>query len=223
MAHVFISYSKKNRSYARKLADHLLAQGFDVWIDDRIDFGGNWEHEIFKAIDECDAIIVIMTPPSHASLWVQRERQHAENQLKPAFPLLLDGKVFPFYEVIQYYDVRGGQLPTVEFYHQLGNAVRRSSAIGRNLASVSPYRPPPSSTALGRFRKAVRNRPDRIIFGALVLMAVLTVVFVCVVLVVLTVSPPGVGTATPTLGFGTLLPTPTFPPIGMTPTPTFSF
>ena len=30
MAHVFISYSKKNRDYARKLADHLLANGFDV-------------------------------------------------------------------------------------------------------------------------------------------------------------------------------------------------
>lgn len=64
MSHVFISYAHKDQVYARKLADHLLANGFDVWIDDRIDFGSNWEREIFKAIDGCDAIIVIMTPGS---------------------------------------------------------------------------------------------------------------------------------------------------------------
>src|SRR5215213_7233758 len=111
MAHVFISYSKKNRDYARKLADHLLANGFDLWIDDRIDFGSNWEREIFKAVDGCGAIIVLMTPESYESIWVQRERQYAEIRRKQAFPLLLDGEAFPFYVVIQYYDVRGEKLP----------------------------------------------------------------------------------------------------------------
>ena len=135
MAHVFISYSKKNRIYARKLADHLLASGFDVWIDDRIDFGTNWEREIFKAIDRCSAFIVIMTPASDESIWVQRERQHAENRRKQPLPLLLEGEVFPFYNVIQYYDVRGEKLPERGFLERLAAFVPRSHA-GRDVAAA---------------------------------------------------------------------------------------
>lgn len=73
MAHVFISYSKKNRDYARKLADHLLELGFDVWIDDRIDYGDDWWRTIVRAIRNAKAFIVIMTDESDRSVWVQRE------------------------------------------------------------------------------------------------------------------------------------------------------
>ncbi|MBE2271842.1 MAG: toll/interleukin-1 receptor domain-containing protein, partial [Anaerolinea sp.] len=51
MSHVFISYSRKNQPYARMLADELLRRGFDVWIDDRIDYGEDWEDVIWKALD----------------------------------------------------------------------------------------------------------------------------------------------------------------------------
>ncbi|MEP7293851.1 MAG: toll/interleukin-1 receptor domain-containing protein [Chloroflexota bacterium] len=136
MSHVFISYSKKNKAYARKLADHLLANDFDVWIDDRIDFGANWEREIFKAIDDCAAIIVIMIPDSYESIWVQRERQHAENRNKQPFPLLLDGEVFPFYNVIQYYDVPGDKLPVEAFLERLATFVPRSETKGMDVATT---------------------------------------------------------------------------------------
>lgn len=136
MTHVFISYSKKNRGYARKLADFLLASGFDVWIDDRIDFGSNWEREIFAAIDGCAAIIVIMTPESYDSLWVQRERQYAERRGKQPFPLLLEGEPFPFYVVIQHYDVRGEALPGAEFLEQLAEYAPRRPTAGHNVAAA---------------------------------------------------------------------------------------
>ena len=86
MSHIFISYSKKNRDYARQLADKLLELGFDVWIDDRIDYGENWEREIFKAIDGCSAFVVLMTPESYESDWVLRECQYADKRKKPQFP-----------------------------------------------------------------------------------------------------------------------------------------
>ena len=41
MAHVFISYSHKDKEYARKLADELKRRGIDAWIDDRIDYRNN--------------------------------------------------------------------------------------------------------------------------------------------------------------------------------------
>ena len=136
MAYVFISYSKKNRDYARRLANHLQTTGFDVWIDDRIDFGANWEREIFKAIDDCDAFIVIMTAESHESDWVQRERLYADDQKKPSFPLLLTGKVFPFFVGIQYYDMRGEKLPEHPFIERLAAFVPRKETNGHDIAAV---------------------------------------------------------------------------------------
>ena len=35
--HIFISYVRRDQTYARALADHLRQRGFDVWMDDRID------------------------------------------------------------------------------------------------------------------------------------------------------------------------------------------
>jgi Tol biopolymer transport system component len=133
MSHVFISYSKKNRSYARKLADHLLSLGFDVWIDDRIDYGEMWERTIFKAIDDCAALIVIMTPESYASDWVLREIQYADRRHKSQFPVLLDGEDFPRYGPHQHVDVRGGILPPEDFYERLESAVPRKTKTGANV------------------------------------------------------------------------------------------
>ncbi len=64
MAHIFISYSKHNKAYARRLADYLIASGFDVWIDDRIDYGALWVDVIQKAIEDCSAFVVVMNSGS---------------------------------------------------------------------------------------------------------------------------------------------------------------
>jgi Tol biopolymer transport system component len=133
MSHVFISYSKKNQSYARQLAEKLKEEGFDVWIDDRIDYGDTWERVIFKAIDDCSAFLVIMTPESYESRWVLRECQHAENRNKPAFPVLRDGQVFPRYNSTQYVDVRSGQLPPPNFYDKLEKHVLRDVVPGSDV------------------------------------------------------------------------------------------
>ncbi|MBC7813516.1 MAG: PD40 domain-containing protein [Burkholderiales bacterium] len=125
MSHVFISYSKKNRDYARKLADDLLVRGFNVWIDDHIDYGDSWERVIFKAIDDCAAFLVIMTPEAYESDWVLRECQYAERRKKPQYPILLSGEVFPRYGPTQYVDAANGNLPPDLFYDELDDDVPR--------------------------------------------------------------------------------------------------
>src|SRR5690349_18137439 len=94
MSHIFISYSRKDQIYARQLADELILRGFDVWIDDRIDYGDDWELEIFKAIDNCVAFVIIMTPNSYESKCVRRECHYAEKRNKPPFPCFLKVKNF---------------------------------------------------------------------------------------------------------------------------------
>ena len=136
MSHIFISYAHSDQIYARKLADYLLANGFDVWIDDRIDFGTRWMRAIFEAVDSCDAFIVIMTPESYEREWVEKEYLRAADQKKPSFPLLLNGKVFPFFVGIQYYDVRGEKLPEKNFLERLAKFAPRSGVQGQDVASV---------------------------------------------------------------------------------------
>ncbi|MBZ0289134.1 MAG: SUMF1/EgtB/PvdO family nonheme iron enzyme [Anaerolineae bacterium] len=136
MAHIFISYSKQNKDYARKLADELRQEGFEIWIDDRIDYGDTWERAIFKAIDECLAFLVIMTPDSYASDWVLRECQYADKRKKPQFPVLLDGEEFPRYVSTQYADVRGGKLPGEDFLRRLEKFVGRKTAPEKSTAEA---------------------------------------------------------------------------------------
>ncbi|MBT3189591.1 MAG: toll/interleukin-1 receptor domain-containing protein [Anaerolineae bacterium] len=77
MSHIFISYSHKESDYAHGLAKTLYDDGFDVWIDERLDYGSQWPNEIQKQLDSCSAFIVIMSPNSFGSEWVQSELQRA--------------------------------------------------------------------------------------------------------------------------------------------------
>ena len=67
MGHIFISYSHKDTKYAHELAENLQNMGFDVWIDERLDYGSQWPQELQKQLDGCSAFILIMSPRSYAS------------------------------------------------------------------------------------------------------------------------------------------------------------
>ena len=127
MGHIFISYSHKDTTYARGLADHLRSMGFDIWIDERLDYGSQWPHEIQRQLDSCDAFLLIMTSRSFASDWVQSELQRAKRKSKPIFPLLLEGnEPWLSVESTQYYDVRGGVYPDTKFYSAIKRVVSTS-------------------------------------------------------------------------------------------------
>jgi hypothetical protein len=133
MSHIFISYSRTDTEYAHKLADVLHSKGLEVWIDARLDYGSQWPHELQKQLDSCEAFIVIMTPRSFASEWVQSELQRARRKLKPIFPLLLEGdEPWLSVESTQFYDVRGDRLPDARFY----SALQRVMTTGESAATL---------------------------------------------------------------------------------------
>ena len=124
MSYIFISYSHKDSGYAHKLAESLKERDFEVWIDDRIDYGTQWPHVIQENLDGCSAFIIIMTPRSYQSEWVQNELSRAKRKRKPVFPLLLEGsEPWLSVEATQYCDVRGGKLPPAHFYSRLASVV----------------------------------------------------------------------------------------------------
>lgn len=123
MGHVFISYSHKDKAYTQQLKEALLKNGFEVWIDEHIDYGDEWPKIIQQHLDGCDAFIVVMSKNSFESDMVQNEVTRAREKKKNIFPLLLSGDAWLIFQAKQYADVRDGSLPTEKFYENLAKAV----------------------------------------------------------------------------------------------------
>lgn len=144
MSHVFISYSTRDSSYATRLAEKLRAEGFDVWIDNnQLRSSEDWWRSIVLAIDACAAFVVILTPGSDQSKWVQREVTLADQREKPMFPLLLAGEAstpnWSLFVRTQYDDVRDGRLPDAAFYTKLAEyAPRKPAQMGVNVVAAAP-------------------------------------------------------------------------------------
>ena len=124
MSDIFISYSHQDKAYCNGLVTSLGRWGFNVWIDDRLEDGTIWPKEIQDRLEVCGALIVVMTPASCDSTWVQNEVTFALNLRKPIFPLQLAGNVWFALSSVQSADVRGGKLPPEEFFRRLGEVVR---------------------------------------------------------------------------------------------------
>jgi hypothetical protein len=88
MTDIFISYSRKDEPFARQLAQSLSELGADVWIDvEDIPVGLKWSTAIQQGLDVCQAMIVIISPESMASVNVEDEWQYFIDQKKIIIPV----------------------------------------------------------------------------------------------------------------------------------------
>ncbi len=140
MGHIFISYSRNDVVYVQKLVDALERQGFNPWIDvDELRAGTRWQERLHKQIESCDAYLLILSPNSRKSKWVEDELTLAKNLDKPIFPLLLEEtKLYLGIQTVQYEDVRGGRLPSKEFYDRLAKKTPRIKKQRRKKTVPSP-------------------------------------------------------------------------------------
>ena len=123
--HVFISYSRRDRAYAQRLAEAIRKRDFPVWLDDRIEGGAAWHLELERSIENSAAVVVIVSSESRKSEWVSRELIHAANGKKRIIPLLLEGEDLPLLvNTRQFVDVRGGKLPSDSFYELIAASMQ---------------------------------------------------------------------------------------------------
>ncbi len=153
MGHVFISYSHHDKEYAAALTEDLRQHGFDVWIDARIESGDRWWKAVTEALEASSAVVVLMSPKSDDSTWVERELLIAENDQKAVFPLLLKGEPLHLLVHLQYIDVRDGSLPGDDFYERLKEVVPPGEGIGKIVSRLA-------SEHLPRARRRVRKAPS---------------------------------------------------------------
>lgn len=90
---VFLSYSRQDEEFARKLAADLQAEGkFDPWLDvTDIRVGDRWENKIRDAIASAELLLVLLSSVSVTSQWVMQEAQLAASKGKGrVIPVIID-------------------------------------------------------------------------------------------------------------------------------------
>jgi hypothetical protein len=89
MAHIFVSYSRKDIDFVGKIVQALVEKDLDTWIDWKsIPKGEYWEQEIYGGIEEADAFLFLMSPDSVRSQMCNREIGHAVENSKRILPII---------------------------------------------------------------------------------------------------------------------------------------
>jgi adenylate cyclase len=73
LARIFLSYARDDVDAAKQLAGCVSEAGHDVWWDRHLHGGSRFAAEIDKALKEAEAVVVLWSPTSIDSAWVQDE------------------------------------------------------------------------------------------------------------------------------------------------------
>jgi hypothetical protein len=88
---IFISYVEEDGAVAHEIAAGLESQGYSSWYYERdCPAGADYFEETFKAISDCEAMVVVISPRSLPSDQVTREIVRAVESCKATLPLLLE-------------------------------------------------------------------------------------------------------------------------------------
>jgi WD40 repeat protein/CRP-like cAMP-binding protein len=87
---VFVSYSRRDKEFVRKLHEALVAHGFETWVDwEGIPLGTDWWKEIVEGIQKSDNFVFVISPDSVASKVCADELQTAIDNNKRLVPVLI--------------------------------------------------------------------------------------------------------------------------------------
>ncbi|MBZ0294101.1 MAG: SUMF1/EgtB/PvdO family nonheme iron enzyme [Anaerolineae bacterium] len=195
---VFISYSRADEVFARRLATSLSETGMDVWIDvEDIPAGMKWSSAIQQGLDSAVVMLVLISPESMASRNVEDEWQYFLDHDKPVIPVLLrPAKIHFQLNRIQYIDfhtqnyytainqlygefqrkgIELGQMPNVQQKPPISHVPPQTQG-SPTLVTTAP-RIPPSSTTSSSQRS--RLLPVGVVgLGVIVVLAVVGVLIV---------------------------------------------
>src|SRR5260221_156387 len=123
MSRIFISYSRQDQLFARRLATDLVGLGAQLWLDvDDIPVGMNWSTAIQQGLDKCEVMIVVISPYSMSSKNVEDEWQYYLDHNKPIVPVYhTTGRMHFQLSRLQYIDFRTApyELALKELHHEL--------------------------------------------------------------------------------------------------------
>src|SRR6516162_5202198 len=86
---VFISYSRKDKDFVRRLDEALKSRGREAWVDwEDIRPTEEFMEAIYAAIEGADTFVFVLTPDSVGSVVCGREIAHAVENNKRMVPIV---------------------------------------------------------------------------------------------------------------------------------------
>lgn len=93
MKKLFLSYARADYSFAHRLVEHLKQYGASGWMDNAdISAGNAVASAIRSALQESSAVVVLVSPDSLRSPWVEFEVGAAAALGLPIIPVVVGGK-----------------------------------------------------------------------------------------------------------------------------------
>ena len=90
MGNIFISHVEKDAAIMQQIADGLEAAGYSAWYFERdVLPGTSYLIQITQAIEQCDALVLVVSPNALGSDQVTKEVVGAFERGKPFFPVLI--------------------------------------------------------------------------------------------------------------------------------------
>src|SRR5215213_6593588 len=91
-AHIFISYSRRDRLAVDRLVNDLTWRSYRLWIDvaERgIEPGEDWRQELIKQMSAAEAVIACISPDFLSSPYCREEIDQARRENKPIYPVIV--------------------------------------------------------------------------------------------------------------------------------------
>ncbi len=127
MAKVFLSYAREDADAAKQLAEGIGRAGHEVWWDRHIQGGSRFSSEIDRELKSAEAVVVLWSPASVESAWVQDEAAEGRDSGR-LVPVSLNGSRPP---------LGFRQFHTVELADDLADLLEAISKTAGNKASAS--------------------------------------------------------------------------------------
>lgn len=90
MSHIFVSYSRKDIDFAKRLVEALKKNELDIWIDWKdIPKGEDFEQEIYRGIEAAEAFLFLLSIHSITSKMCNKEIVHAVKNNKRILPIVV--------------------------------------------------------------------------------------------------------------------------------------
>lgn len=151
---IFISYSRRDLEFVARLASDLDQKVAGVWFDKSdIQAGQRWRDAIFSGIRGCKAVVLVISPDSANSKYVQMEVNAALEGGKTIIPILyrpvqLSGWLGQLVSETQYIDLRQGSY--ADNFQTLVDGLVASGAVRQSRpGSLQPFLRQPAKTDWG--------------------------------------------------------------------------
>ena len=147
MAKVFLSYAREDEPAAKQLAESIGRAGHDVWWDRHIQGGSRFSTEIDRELKSAEAVVVLWSPLSVESAWVQDEAAEGRDTNR-LVPVSLNGSRPPLgfrqFHTVDLAEWNGDGEPD-----KLGDLLEAISKTAGNNASAKAPPPEPKKESSG--------------------------------------------------------------------------